>query len=195
MRSGSTPPNSFLDRPPWEVNVPRGSGDDIMRKNTHNFSYYRARGTILVLSAILLVALMGFVALAIDLGMMAAARAQLQTVADAAALAGARQLASDRRISTSIADLAPEMSAARAKAIAIGQSNSVLNQAAVVKDNPDNTSSGDVVIGYLDPKNASSAFSTAAAQTSFNSVRVTAIRSSDHVGVVPALFSGVLGFS
>jgi hypothetical protein len=151
------------------------------------------------MAAILLTAFMAFVALAVDLGVIAIAHAQLQTVADAAALAGARQLAGDWRLTTNSTTLATgmtaAMTAARAKAIAIGQANSVLNHAAQINDNPTNSPSGDVVIGYIDESNTSSTLSTAAAQTTFNSVQVTATRSSDHVGVVPAFFSRVLGFS
>jgi Flp pilus assembly protein TadG len=53
------------------------------------------RATILPMLAILLVALMGFLALAIDLGMAAVAKTQCQNAADAAALAGARALSGD----------------------------------------------------------------------------------------------------
>ncbi len=52
-------------------------------------------GVVLPLVLISLVALLGFVALAIDLGMMAVARSQAQTAADAAAMAGARTLNGD----------------------------------------------------------------------------------------------------
>jgi len=50
------------------------------------------RGTILPLLAISLVALCGFVALAVDVGMIAVAKTQCQNAADAAALTGARTL-------------------------------------------------------------------------------------------------------
>ena len=52
----------------------------------------RSRGAILPLTAIALVGLCGFVALAVDVGMLAIARAQAQDAADAAAVAGARSL-------------------------------------------------------------------------------------------------------
>ncbi|MBV8383910.1 MAG: hypothetical protein JOZ63_14975, partial [Planctomycetaceae bacterium] len=51
------------------------------------------RGSILTLTAVLLFAFFGLAALAVDIGVIATARAQLETVADAAALAGAMQLA------------------------------------------------------------------------------------------------------
>ena len=146
------------------------------------------RGQILVLTAVLLFAFFGLVALAVDIGVIATAKAQLQTVADAAALAGARQLVSDRRLSSTITDLTPETQAATNQAIAIGQGNSVLGRAAVI-------TSSDVVIGYLDPTNPSDTLHTGASNAlQYNSVQVTATRSSDHVGVVPAFFSSLLGY-
>src|SRR5688572_21867072 len=48
------------------------------------------RGTVLPMVVICLVALMGLLALAIDIGMVAVARSQAQNAADAAAMAGAR---------------------------------------------------------------------------------------------------------
>jgi hypothetical protein len=55
---------------------------------THN----RRKGTALPLLAISMVGLMGFIALSIDIGVMAIARTQAQAAADIAALAGARTL-------------------------------------------------------------------------------------------------------
>ncbi len=57
-----------------------------------NPSGARRRGTILPLLAVSLVALCGFVALSIDVGMMAVAKTQAQNAADLAALSGARSL-------------------------------------------------------------------------------------------------------
>ncbi len=48
----------------------------------------RSRGAILPLTAVALVGLCGFIALSVDLGMLAVARAQCQDAADAAAVAG-----------------------------------------------------------------------------------------------------------
>jgi uncharacterized membrane protein len=52
----------------------------------------RRAGAVLPLVTVCLVALLGFVALAIDVGLMAVARTQAQSAADVAALAGARTL-------------------------------------------------------------------------------------------------------
>ena len=50
------------------------------------------RGTVLPLVVLTLVSMCGLVALAIDLGLLAAAKTQCQNSADAAAMAGARSL-------------------------------------------------------------------------------------------------------
>ena len=58
----------------------------------------RRPGKVLVLFAVMLPVLMGGMALSIDFGMIATSRAQLQGLADSAALAGAMQLASENRV-------------------------------------------------------------------------------------------------
>ena len=80
------------------------------------------RGTILPLLAISLIALLGFVALAIDVGMMAIARTQCQNAADCAALTGARTLSGDQATNDNYANCEP---AARGR-----QSESVCRYAA-----------------------------------------------------------------
>src|SRR5580658_6492040 len=58
----------------------------------HKTLKLRRRGSILPLFALMLVGLLGFVALAIDVGMIAIADTQAQNAADNAAVAGARSL-------------------------------------------------------------------------------------------------------
>ena len=61
-------------------------------KRKHRQRVSKRRGTILPLVAVSCVVLLGFVALAIDTGRLAVAKAQCQNAADAAAIAGARTL-------------------------------------------------------------------------------------------------------
>lgn len=145
----------------------------------------RRNGTILVLAAMVLVVLLGFVALAVDVGILAQARAQLKTVADSAALAGARQLASERRLSTTITNLDPEISEAKRLAIVAGNANKVLNNDMLLTNS-------NIVVGYKqvtspNPDPPDSAVNTSVPATQFNSVQVTASVT------VPALFSSVFG--
>ena len=148
-----------------------------MRLNSDNCG--SQSGMILVFMAFFLIVLMGFMALAVDIGVIATTQAQLKTVADSAALAGARQLASDRRISTTITNLSPEINAAITQAIAAGNANKVMGSPATL-------TSSSINIGYLPTVNPNP--STPLNSTNplnFNSVQVTAS------ATVPALFSAM----
>ena len=82
----------------------------------------RRNGSVLPLVVVSLTALMGFVALALDLGLMAIARNQCQNAADAAAMAGARTLNGDAASNNN-------KIAAAANAQTAAVANSVLAQA------------------------------------------------------------------
>lgn len=75
------------------------------------------RGTVMVLFAIALPVLVGSVALAIDVGLMLSARTQLQSAADAAALAGMQSLRDDGSVSGARA----EAEAYAGRNVAIGE--------------------------------------------------------------------------
>ena len=81
----------------------------------------RRRGTLLPLVALGLIGLFGFVALAIDVGMIAVARTQCQNAADAAAMAGARTLTGDSSNANNAAN-------AVLNAVATASANGVLGQ-------------------------------------------------------------------
>ena len=70
-------------------------------------SHPARRGTVLPLLAITLVALLGFVALSIDIGLMAMARTQCQNAADCAALTGARTLSGNQSANDNFANCEP----------------------------------------------------------------------------------------
>src|SRR6476620_10995463 len=78
----------------------------------------RRRGAVLPLVTVCLVGLLGFVAFAIDVGMMALARTQAQSAADVAALAGARTL-DGKAVNNNRAN-------AEAEAVEAATSNSIL---------------------------------------------------------------------
>ncbi len=79
------------------------------------------QGAVLVLVVVAIIALFSFVALAIDLGMLAVARTQLQDAADVAALAGVRTLNGDTAANNNYSNAGPN-------AIAAATSNSVLSK-------------------------------------------------------------------
>jgi Flp pilus assembly protein TadG len=165
----------------------------IARKIVHQARRHR-RGVAAMLFAFLLPVLVGFVGLSVDSGVLALARGQLSTAADSAALAGARQLASDRRVQ-GVTDLGPEIAAANSQAVAFALSNRVLGQGVVALPNAANATGGDVLVGYLDPNNSSSTLVTNPMSSSlFNSVQVTAQRSPERGGVVPNFFTRLMGF-
>ena len=75
-----------------------------MRRKVHNNN--ARRGTVVVFTAVSLTVLIGFTALAIDVGYMYAVQADLQEAADAAALAGAQLLPDDVAAVTEAIDYA-----------------------------------------------------------------------------------------
>lgn len=67
-------------------------GTSMLRRLERNRSGCRRRGAILVLTAVLLIVMLGFVAMTADVGLIQLTRTQLQAAADASALAGAMEL-------------------------------------------------------------------------------------------------------
>ena len=152
------------------------------------------RGMATVLFATLLPLIIGFTALSVDTAVISVARSQLSTAADAAALAGAMQLATADRVKGPT-DLTTQITAANSQAVSLGTSNKVLGAAPVVNSNVSNASTGQIRVGYLDPTNASSTFdSSAASSRLFNSVQVNMLRDSSHGGSVPTIFAQLIGF-
>ncbi len=145
--------------------------------------------------ALVLPVLLGFVALSVDSAMLAAARAQLGTAADAAALAGAQQLANEYRV-RGVTDMSGQITAADNAAVAFAADNKVFNHSVTLVTGPNGSPSSDVQVGYRDPTNPHSTFLTAAALAPlFNSVQVTASRNTSRGGVIPTFFSGIIGFT
>src|SRR5207249_3527906 len=95
-------------------------------------------------------------ALAIDIGVIALARCELQRAADAAALAAADELL-DRQELTGAPDQRDEEAAARARAVQVAGANSAGGTALALDPNAANDPQGDVVVGYVaDPANLAS---------------------------------------
>jgi Flp pilus assembly protein TadG len=152
------------------------------------------RGAAAILFGALLPVLIGFTALAVDTSMIAVARGQLGTAADSAALAGAQQLATENRV-RGATTLTGEITGANNQSLAFAQKNSVLGTAPVLSTNVTNSTTGEIVVGYIDWTNPSSTLDTAAADTKlFNSVQVTLNRDPSHGGAVPTIFANLMGF-
>jgi len=151
------------------------------------------RGNSLVMTAVFLPVLVGMVALAVDTAVLATARAQLKTVADSAALAGAIQLADNARVQGSMS-LTTETTNAMSRAQTAGQANTVLGKSAVLLSNSGNSATGDMVVGYFNPATHAWTAPPLSDQRLTNAVLVNAIRASDHTATVPTLFAGWFGF-
>lgn len=152
------------------------------------------RGTAAVIAAALLPAFIGFAALSTDTAVIAVARSQMSTAADAAALAGAWQLADEYRV-RGATSLTNEIAAANTQAVALGTANFVIGQAPVIDSNASNQTGGQIMVGYLDPTNSASTLNSAAAAASeFNSVQVNLLRDTAHGGPVPTVFAQLMGF-
>jgi hypothetical protein len=147
-----------------------------------------------VIAAALLPAFIGFAALSTDTAVISVARSQMSTAADAAALAGAMQLATENRV-RGATSLATEITAANNQAVSLATSNHVLGSAPVVGANTSNQSGGQIMVGYLDPTNPYSTLDSSAASTAlFNSVQVKILRDATHGGAVPSVFAQLMGF-
>jgi hypothetical protein len=150
----------------------------------------RRRGATMVLTAVMMTAMLGFVALAVDTMVIAVARHQAGISADSGALAGAAALADERRINPD-QDLDVLFTSARQRARQFSEQNHVLGRPPVVM-----VDGGDVTLGYIqDPTDPASPFQVGGTfATDYNSIRVRVARSADRGGLVPAFFSRALGF-
>jgi hypothetical protein len=145
------------------------------------------------MAALMVPVTFGGMAISIDVGVQTVARAQLMTAADAAALAGATQLANDLRISPIYTGMPGDVANAQSQATLFAQSNMVLGATPVVLSNSGNSSTGDIVVGYTDPTVSGSPFTTAVPSTMYNTVKATVFRDVNHGSPIPGFFGAVLG--
>jgi hypothetical protein len=140
-----------------------------------------------LLSCLLMVVMVAFVAFAVDVGYLYVMRSQLQRAADAAAMAAAWELvdpagptggSSAEQLSVSARDMAEEFAAL----------NPVLAQAPEL-------ASDDVEVGYVEnPLDPTSPLIATPAGSKPNAVRVRVQRTSDQNGRAPLFFARVLGY-
>jgi Flp pilus assembly protein TadG len=127
-------------------------------------------GSITIVAAVMLVALMGMGAIVVDLSHSWNIQARLQGTADASSLGGAQML--------------PDTAAATAKALDLATRNVPSNYGTVL-------ASSDVVFGNYDP--TSSAWTANGSPT--NAVRVVTSRTAAKGNAAPRFFAGVLGLN
>lgn len=144
------------------------------------------RGAVAVLACLLMIALVGFVAFAVDLGYLANSQTELQRTADAAALAACAKLVYTGTPGTPV-NLTSNVAAAPGVAATYAAANKVCGS-------PPTLSSTDVVIGYMaNPGQAGATIQTGGDINQYNAVQVTVHRSSSENGLVPGFFGKIFG--
>lgn len=163
------------------------------------FPAARRHGTTLPLTALLMPFIIALVALSVDLGWIISVRCQMQAAADSAALAGAQQLLNNSYLQgTSNTGTASDaaMTAARAAAQKFAAKNYGGGVSLSLPDNANNTSTGDIVCGYLaTPTTYGQAMTVSQPGVGPypNSVQVTVRRDSIQNGSLGLFFAPYLG--
>jgi Flp pilus assembly protein TadG len=144
------------------------------------------RGNVIVLSAFLMIGLMGLMAFAIDLGYLYNVRTEMQRAADASAIAACWELI-DEGAAFGVNNTPTLTSNARTKAGQFVAYNQVSQASA-------NLSTDDVAVGYIvNPTDPTSPFITLGYTGAPNAVRIKLRRTSQQNGTVPLFFGPVLG--
>jgi Flp pilus assembly protein TadG len=152
----------------------------------------RRRGVILVLTAFLLVFMLIVIAVAIDIGYLELAKTQLQESADAAALAATAELI-DNDALTGVPNMSDNVAQARTIAVQYAAFNRVCMSAPAIDPNSSNSTSGDVVIGYLsNPSDPTQAMNFSLPNQA-NAVQVRVQRSTSENGEVGLFFARIFG--
>lgn len=153
----------------------------------------RYRGAVVALVGLMLPVMVGMMAMGVDLAVLTTARAQMQTTTDAAALAAAKKLASERRLQ-GVNNLTPEIKAAQTAVLSMASSNRVLGDVPVFLYTSGTATGADIQVGYLAPSDTTSVGpDSSAAANLHNSVRVFGRRDATHGGPVPGFFGQIFG--
>jgi Flp pilus assembly protein TadG len=140
-------------------------------------------GATILFVSILILALLGFAALAIDIGYLMAARNEAQNVADAAALAGCGELGEQHYQKIEPIDEGRIRSVARA----VAGNNEVAGESMSIAAN------SDIEVGYWDPETKTFSPTSIGILHKKNGVRVTVKRNDSENGPINTFFANVLG--
>lgn len=166
---------------------PTGRGEVVMKRLQQ-----ARRGGAAVFVLISLTVVIGIAALAVDMGVVYVAKGEMQRAADSAALAGYWKLCNSDRLRGGSYETTV-FTSARNEANSYAQSNKVLSSTGSLNLNTNNSSGGDIVLGYLSsPEDLSSSLSTTTA-SQFNSVQVNFHRDSTRNGGIQLFFARLLG--
>ena len=144
-------------------------------------------GSIIVMSAVLMVFLFAMLAFAVDVGYMMLVRTQLQSSADAAALAATDDLYNSRFAKPEPL-ISSALNQARTTARFFAASNGVAGLACNLADS-------DITIGRLDLASGPTASLTFTNPARFNAVQVRVRRTDDQNGEVPLFFARMMGIN
>lgn len=155
-----------------------------MLKYRHVNPYIR-RGTAITLLAVAVPVLLGFAALAVDVGHLYMVRAQLQNAADAAALAGAGGYLTDARLAGNEEEVTRIV---QSRAVDTAARNTALNKSVILDDNH-------IMLGFHDFDSRHAPFLIGGSESQRqNAVEVTAHRTAaSSNGPVPLIFATILG--
>lgn len=161
-----------------------------MKRSPARINTRRRRATTVILVLVTLPVILGFGALAVDVGVLYGTRADLQNAADAAALAGVSALTTAEMMQVRMA--AGELTSVRNVAMQEVQSIAELNDSFGASQTA--VEPRDVAIGWIDLGSATSPLQTGFAPAASNAVHVTVRRSEDSVnGPVHLFFAPIFG--
>lgn len=148
------------------------------------------RGVIILLTAVLIVFVVGMAAFAVDVGYVLTVQTEMQRSADAAAAAAAWDLF-ESTMPGGTQNLTSEIAQARTTAVSFAEANSVAAATATLNPNTSNAPSGDIVIGYLANDNQTSAAMSYDNMNQSNAVQVTLHKAPGQNGQIPLFFGRV----
>jgi Flp pilus assembly protein TadG len=157
---------------------------------SRNVQKQERRGAILVLTAFLMMFLLGMAAFAIDLGYVLTVQTEMQRCADAAASAAAWDLYESTMPGT-LRNTSDEVASARTTAVSFAAANPVAAAAPAIDPNESNSASGDVLVGYLPNDNQTGGEMSYDVPSSYNAVRVTLQKSTARNGEIAFFFGRV----
>ncbi len=157
------------------------------RKRTSFFAdAKRRKGAAIILAAFLMSVLVSILALSIDIGYIAASKAEASRTADAAALAGAWQILDSAQQNRDSCDLQDDVNSS---ALNMASLNAVCNAAPTLSVSGQNT---DVTLGYLASLNSSAAI-VSNSDNPYRAVRVRVRKNQSSNGQVPLFFARFFG--
>jgi Flp pilus assembly protein TadG len=149
------------------------------------------RGNVIVLTAVMMIAFLAMISFAVDIGYLNTTKVELQRTADSAAMAATWELV--RSESSPNDAMTTQIANARTKAAQFAAANPVCTAAPVLDANTGNSTSGDIVVGYL--ASASSSLDTLQL-TNANAVQVRVRKTAaSSNGNVPLFFARAMGIN